>query len=78
MNRKVECNDFTAKILHHIPRLGPQFRESKKRGEKTNNHRYEVDYRQPGTSHVTFSCSNGMMLTVPADKPIKSIYIKII
>jgi hypothetical protein len=38
--------------------------------------RYGMDYRQPGTSHVTFSCPNGMMLTVPAHKPIKPIYIK--
>jgi len=38
--------------------------------------RYGIDYRQPGISHVTFSCSNGMMLTVPAHKPIKPVYIK--
>ncbi len=38
--------------------------------------RYSVAYRQPGTSHVTFSFHNGMMLTVPAHKPIKSVYIK--
>jgi hypothetical protein len=38
--------------------------------------RYGIDYRQPGTSHVTFSCINGMCLTVPAHKPIKAIYIK--
>lgn len=38
--------------------------------------RYNVDYRQPGTSHVTFSCRNGRCLTVPAHKPIKAIYIK--
>ena len=37
--------------------------------------RYGVDYRQPGTSHVTFSCSKGC-LTVPAHKPIKPVYIK--
>ena len=39
-------------------------------------HRYGIDYRQPGTSHVTFSCPNGMMLTVPSHKPIKPVYIK--
>ena len=38
--------------------------------------RYRIDYRQPGTSHVTFSCSNGLCLTVPAHKPIKAVYIK--
>jgi hypothetical protein len=37
--------------------------------------RYGIDYRQPGTSHVTFNCPNGMMLTVPAHKPIKPVYI---
>ena len=35
-----------------------------------------VDYRQPGTSHTTFSCHDGTCLTVPAHKPIKPIYIK--
>jgi hypothetical protein len=38
--------------------------------------RYGIDYRQPGTSHVTFSCSNGGCLTVPAHKPIKPVYVK--
>jgi hypothetical protein len=35
-----------------------------------------IEYRQPGTSHVTFSCNNGLSLTVPAHKPIKPIYIR--
>jgi hypothetical protein len=39
-------------------------------------YRYGIEYRQPGTSHVTFSCSNGTCLTVPAHKPIKAIYVK--
>lgn len=34
-------------------------------------------YRQPGTSHVTFRAKTGRMLTVPAKKPIKPIYIKL-
>jgi hypothetical protein len=38
--------------------------------------RYGIVYRQPGTSHVTFSCPDGTMLTVPAHKPIKPVYIK--
>lgn len=38
--------------------------------------RYDIEYRQPGTSHVTFFCENGKSLTVPARKPIKVIYIK--
>ena len=35
-----------------------------------------MQYRQPGTSHVTFRTVNGQKLTVPAHKPIKPIYIK--
>lgn len=35
-----------------------------------------IDYRQPGTSHVTFRTSSGKKLTVPAHKPIKPVYIK--
>ncbi|MGV8948679.1 MAG: hypothetical protein ACOH2E_04850 [Candidatus Paracaedibacter sp.] len=38
--------------------------------------RYGIVYRQPGTSHVTFSSPDGTMLTVPAHKPIKPVYIK--
>ena len=37
--------------------------------------RYGFAYRQPGTSHVTFS--NGKQrLTVPSHKPIKPIYVQ--
>lgn len=39
--------------------------------------RVGVDYRQPGTSHVTFRLPNGSKVTVPAHKPIKPIYIKL-
>lgn len=38
--------------------------------------RYEIDYRQPGTSHVTFRFTNAQKLTVPAQKPVKPIYIQ--
>lgn len=34
-----------------------------------------LDWRQPGTSHVTFSCGAGN-LTVPAHKPIKPVYVR--
>ena len=37
----------------------------------------DIDYRQPGTSHVTFRSKKGRKLTVPAHKPIKPIYIKL-
>ena len=39
--------------------------------------RLGIDYRQPGTSHVTFRDNEGRKLTVPAKKPIKPIYIKL-
>ena len=35
-----------------------------------------IDWRQPGTSHVTFSYPGIAPLTVPAHKSIKPIYIK--
>lgn len=40
-------------------------------------HQYKFDYRQPGTSHVTFRTGKGHKLTVPAHKPIKPIYIRL-
>ncbi len=33
-------------------------------------------HRQPGGSHVIFRHPNGAMLSVPARRPIKPIYIK--
>ncbi len=38
--------------------------------------RFKIEYRQPGTSHVTFRHPSGAKLTVPARKPIKPIYVK--
>jgi hypothetical protein len=38
--------------------------------------RYSIICRQPGTSHVTFTCENELSVTVPNNKPIKPIYIK--
>lgn len=43
---------------------------------KTMADRLGIIYKQPGTSHVTFRAKAGLMLTVPAKKPIKPIYIK--
>lgn len=43
---------------------------------KTLADRYGIEYRQPGTSHVTFRTKAGEKLTIPAHKPIKSIYVK--
>lgn len=39
--------------------------------------RFDIGYRQPGTSHVTFRTSTGEKVTIPAHKPIKPIYIKL-
>ena len=44
---------------------------------KTIADKMGLKYRQPGTSHVTFRTKTGKMLTVPAKKPIKPIYIKL-
>lgn len=38
--------------------------------------RLGIEYRQPGTSHVTFRFPNGSKVTVPAHKPIKPVYVK--
>ena len=38
--------------------------------------RYGISYRQPGTSHVTFRPKRGEKLTVPAQRPIKPVYIR--
>jgi hypothetical protein len=35
-----------------------------------------VDWRQPGTSHVTFTAAGQIPVTVPAHKPVKPVYIK--
>ena len=43
---------------------------------KTVASAYQIQWRQPGTSHVTFRSTNGSKLTVPAHRPIKSVYIK--
>jgi hypothetical protein len=38
--------------------------------------RFGIDWRQLGTSHVTFRHNSGAKLSVPARRPIKAIYIK--
>ena len=38
--------------------------------------RLGIDYRQPGTSHVTFSYPELRPVTVPSHKPIKPIYVR--
>ncbi len=43
---------------------------------KTVARAHNIDWRQPGTSHVTFRNPNGTKITVPDHRPIKPIYIK--
>jgi hypothetical protein len=38
--------------------------------------RHGVDWRQPGTSHVTFTAEGHVPVTVPAHKPVKPVYVK--
>jgi hypothetical protein len=38
--------------------------------------RYGIDWRQPGTSHVTFIRTGLEPVTVPAHKPVKPIYVR--
>ena len=42
---------------------------------KTLAKRYGVDWRQPGSSHVTFSYPGLVPITIPAHKPVKPIYV---
>ncbi len=35
---------------------------------------YQIQFRQPGSSHVIFRTDTGKKLTVPVRKPIKPIY----
>ena len=43
---------------------------------KTVARAYCSEWRQQGTSHVTFRHSNGSKLTVPAQRPIKPVYMR--
>lgn len=37
--------------------------------------RHGIDWRQPGTSHVTFSYPECVPLTVPVRRPMKPVYV---
>lgn len=39
--------------------------------------RYGIDWRNPSGSHVVFMPRQGTILSVPARRPIKPIYIKL-
>jgi hypothetical protein len=43
---------------------------------KTLAERYGIDHRQQRTSHVTFRSRRGVKLTVPAERPVKAVYIR--
>lgn len=43
---------------------------------KTLADAFGIAYRQPGGSHVIFRHANGAMLSVPAHRPIKPVYVK--
>ena len=43
---------------------------------KTQAAKTGIDWRQPCTSHVTFSCPGVRPRTVPAHKPIKAAFIR--
>jgi hypothetical protein len=43
---------------------------------KTVARAHGIEWRQPGTSHVTFRHTSGAKLTVPANRPIKPVYIR--
>jgi hypothetical protein len=43
---------------------------------KTVADRFNIEYRQPGTSHVTFRHPAGAKLTVPARRPTKPVYVR--
>ena len=42
---------------------------------KTLARRSGIDWRLPGTSHVTFNHPGAGSLTVPSHKPVKPVYV---
>lgn len=38
---------------------------------------YQIEWRSPGGSHVVFVAAGGDVLTVPAKRPIKPVYVKL-
>lgn len=43
---------------------------------KAVSDRYGIAYRQHGTSHVSFRDARGNMLSVPAARPVKPVYVR--
>ena len=65
-----------SKVRKEIERMRNNLRDWRIEDIKTIADRMNIDYRQPGTSHVTFRTKSGKKLTIPAHKPIKPIYVK--
>ena len=62
-----------AKILRKMKANPRNWRiESLKSVAEANN----IAFRQPRGSHVIFRHTNGTMLSVPAHRPVKPVYIK--
>lgn len=43
---------------------------------KTLADRFGIPYRQPGTSHVVFAPPGRPVLSVPAARPVKPVYVR--
>lgn len=43
---------------------------------KTLADHHDIPYRQPGTSHVIFAPPGRNVLSVPAHRPIKPVYVR--
>ena len=70
----MRADEIVSRIRHNI-RHNP--RDWRIDDLKMLARRNGIDWRQPGTSHVTFSYPGLLPVTVPAHKPIKPIYIKL-
>lgn len=65
-----------SKFGKQLQKMRSNYRDWRIEEIKSLADRLGVDYRQPGTSHVTFRFKDGSKLTIPAHKPIKPVYIK--
>ncbi len=70
------CGTIMSKFEKLIEKMRSNPRDWDIEELKTVAKRYGIEYRQPGTSHVTFRSLGGLKVTVPAHKPVKPIYIK--
>ncbi len=66
---------FVTKLEKLLARMRNNPRDWSMEDLKALAARHRIDWRQPGTSHVTFSSPGRPPLTVPAHKPIKPVYV---